>query len=121
MKNYFYSIAASIFSFNKRKNRISKISAAIISLIFSAIAVSCSYGIVYRKHTEPGMMGSAENKKSARACIRSYLYIVTTGNATMNEIRNKEGIAKISSVDHEFTEILSGLLLRRYCILVSGE
>jgi len=82
--------------------------------------MSCQ-GFIYRKHTEPGMMGSAENINDVRACVRSYFFIVTTGNATMDEVRKKGKITKIASIDHEFTEILLGLIFRRYCILVSGE
>ena len=92
----------------------------ITSIIILFAFVNCQ-GMIYRKHTEPGLLGDAKTDIKVRACIRSYFGLVTTGNASLEFIRVKNNISKIASIDHEYTEAIFRIVYRRYCVVVTGE
>lgn len=93
--------------------------------ILTALAVlslqGCMVGWIYRKHTEPRFIGQGKNEKVGRACMRSYLGLVTVGDASIRAAREAGQITKIASVDREYTAIIYYIVYRRYCVVVSGE
>lgn len=57
--------------------------------------------------------------KSGKACSRSILGWVTTGDASAGAAAEDGGITKIATVDNEYSSILG--LFASYCVVVTGE
>jgi len=92
-------------------------------LLFASVSftsASC-IGMIYRKHVSPVQLGDATKQKTGRACVRSYLGLVTTGDASLHAALKQSGITRIASVDREYTNIIYHIVYRRYCVIVSGE
>jgi hypothetical protein len=59
--------------------------------------------------------------KTAEGCSHSILYAVSFGDSSINSVKTAAGISKISSVDHEISAIVGGLLYHQHCTIVKGE
>jgi hypothetical protein len=57
--------------------------------------------------------------KSGEGCVTSILGIVTTGDASANEISRKAGINRVTHIDNKFENILG--LYAKYCVTVYGD
>ncbi|MEM7184466.1 MAG: TRL-like family protein [Spirochaetota bacterium] len=80
-------------------------------------------GILYSKVTFPGEFNhtnDVKNQKSGKSCSHAALGLVSWGNASAGSTAKKNGILKISTIDHESMNILFGIY-RRYCTFVYGE
>lgn len=84
------------------------------------IAAPACYGIVYRKHTSPGMLGNGTNELAARTCVRSYLGLVTIGDASVERAMARSDLVALHSSEREHTIVL-GFLYRRYCLILTGN
>ncbi|MBX7056618.1 MAG: TRL-like family protein [Leptospirales bacterium] len=77
------------------------------------------YGLVYRKHTDPARVGNAANLSVQRSCFRSYLGLVSTGDASLRPAIKNGNLIAMHSTEREYTLVL-GFLYRRYCVILTG-
>nr|WP_238325546.1 TRL-like family protein [Leptospira inadai] len=80
-------------------------------------------GLLYSKTSFPGTINpdvSVRRESRAQGCIHNFLTLFSVGNAGAGEIAFKNGIARISLIDHSSMQILT-LLYRNYCTIVIGE
>ncbi len=57
--------------------------------------------------------------KSGEGCITSILGIVTTGDASVNEITRKANINRVTHIDHKLENMIG--LYAKYCVVVYGD
>ncbi|MFL5354971.1 TRL-like family protein [Archangium sp.] len=57
--------------------------------------------------------------KNGESCVTSILGIITTGDASANEIARKANITRITHIDNKFENILG--LYAKYCVVVYGD
>lgn len=102
-----------------KKSSASKIAAAAAFAALLSSASGC-YGMVYRKHTSPGLLGNGTNELATRACVRSYLGLVTVGDATVERAIAQSDLIALHSSEREHTIVL-GFVYRRYCLILTGN
>ncbi|HMV78695.1 MAG TPA: TRL domain-containing protein [Leptospiraceae bacterium] len=91
----------------------------IIIFIILFIFTDCR-GIIYRQEKIPGKLGNAKAIKEASVCMFNYLFIVSSGDASIKAAKEKGSISKISSVEIEVTSYFY-YLVRKHCLILSGE
>lgn len=91
----------------------------IFILIILFIFVNCR-GMFYRQEKIPGKIGNAKALKEASVCMLNYLFIVSSGDASIKAAKDKGNISKISSVEIEVTAYFY-FLIRKHCLILSGE
>jgi hypothetical protein len=103
------------------------------SLIFAAplLLSGCAAGFAFSAHGTPlgalyaeaasneQVSDNAIGTKTGEACAKSILGLITLGDASVATAARAAGIAKISVIDHNVTNILG--VYATYCVVVHGE
>lgn len=93
----------------------------ILFLVFLVITTqNCRLGSLYREDNYPGKLGKAEGSVEGKACAFSYLYLISTGDASIEEAKRISNITKIRSVDIQVHSILTFVIVR-HCLILTGE
>ncbi|EPG74753.1 TRL-like family protein [Leptospira fainei serovar Hurstbridge str. BUT 6] len=99
----------------------------LLLLGFLLTTLSCASGpvsgILYSKTSFPGTINpdsSVRRELRAEGCVHNFLTLFSVGNAGAGEIAFKNGISRVSLIDHSSLQILT-LLYRNYCTIVIGE
>ncbi len=78
------------------------------------------FGWVYTDHTVPIAIGTAETgSKIGKACIRSFLGMISVGNGSIEEAMTNGGINEIFIINKENLSILGTYTSQ--CTVVRGE
>ena len=80
-------------------------------------------GIILYRDSLPGQvngMNTLATKKS-QSCSKSYLYLYSTGDSSIQSAASKENINKIAQVNYTITAYLGGFLYHEFCTILSGE
>ncbi len=78
------------------------------------------FGWVYTDHTVPIAIGTAETgSKIGKACIRSYLGMISVGNGSIEEAMTNGGINEIFIINKENLSILGTYTSQ--CTVVRGD
>ncbi|TGM80057.1 TRL-like family protein [Leptospira bouyouniensis] len=101
-----------------------KITSAMIRFIilFCSLILlqNCRLGSLYREDNYPGKLGKAEGTVEGKACAFSYLYLFSTGDASIEEAKRISKITKIRSIDIQVHSILTFVVIR-HCLIMTGE
>lgn len=91
-------------------------------VLFSLIllTLNCRLGALYREDNYPGKLGKADGMVQGKACAFSYLYLVSTGDASIEEAKRVSKITKIRSIDIQVHSILTFFVIR-HCLILTGE
>ncbi|XDD47468.1 TRL-like family protein [Leptospira sp. WS39.C2] len=81
---------------------------------------NCRLGALYREDNYPGKLGKADGSVEGKACAFSYLYLVSTGDASIEEAKRISKITKIRSIDIQVHSILTFVVIR-HCLILTGE
>ncbi|TGL04572.1 TRL-like family protein [Leptospira levettii] len=81
---------------------------------------NCRLGSLYREDNYPGKLGKAEGSVEGKACAFSYLYLISTGDASIEEAKRISNITKIRSIDIQVHSILTFVVVR-HCLILTGE
>ncbi|MBL0953431.1 MAG: TRL-like family protein [Leptospira sp.] len=81
---------------------------------------NCRLGSLYREDNYPGKLGKAEGSVEGKACAFSYLYLISTGDASIEEAKRISNITKIRSIDIQVHSILTFVIVR-HCLILTGE
>ncbi|EQA45241.1 TRL-like family protein [Leptospira broomii serovar Hurstbridge str. 5399] len=99
----------------------------LLLLVFFVTTISCASGpvsgLLYSKTSFPGTINpdaSVRRELRAQGCVHNFLTLFSVGNAGAGEIAFKNGIGRVSLIDHSSMQILT-LLYRNYCTIVIGE
>ena len=68
-----------------------------------------------------GPLGPADGKSTSKrgeACARTYLAIVSTGDASLETAKRSAGITTVTTLDHHSTNILG---FGKFCTVVYGQ
>jgi hypothetical protein len=90
-----------------------------LSLLVSGCASFYPAGFIYTEAKMGVQANGKKGPKTGKACIRSVLGIVATGDASVQAAMNDGNITRINTVDYEVKNILG--FTGEYCIVVSGE
>ncbi|PJZ69056.1 TRL-like family protein [Leptospira perolatii] len=80
-------------------------------------------GILFTNTVFPGTTNtdaSIGREKKASGCIRNILGLFSYGQSGAGAIAFKEGITRISYIDHSATQVLL-FVYRDYCTIVTGD
>lgn len=94
------------------------LSLVLFSLIL--LTLNCRLGALYREDNYPGKLGKADGTVQGKACAFSYLYLVSTGDASIEEAKRVSKITKIRSIDIQVHSILTFFVIR-HCLILTGE
>ncbi len=81
---------------------------------------NCRLGALYREDNYPGKLGKADGSVEGKACAFSYLYLVSSGDASIEEAKRISKITKIRSIDIQVHSILTFVVVR-HCLILTGE
>ncbi|MCW7504725.1 TRL-like family protein [Leptospira paudalimensis] len=81
---------------------------------------NCRLGSIYREDNYPGKLGKAEGSVEGKACAFSYLYLISTGDASIEEAKRISNITRIRSIDIQVHSILTFVIVR-HCLILTGE
>ena len=101
-----------------KKNSI--LSRILILAIILFLFQDCRLGALYREDNFPGKLGKADGSVEGKACAFSYLYLVSTGDASIEEAKRISKITKIRSIDIQVHSILTFVVVR-HCLIMTGE
>lgn len=95
-----------------------------ICLVCSIVIFSgCATYIPIGGYAVDGKMGTQDNggptPKMGKACMRSILGLVASGDASIQAAKANGNITKVSTIDYEVENILG--VVGNYCIVVRGE
>lgn len=78
-------------------------------------------GFAFHQNSTKGGIGQNANAtKKGRACSQSYLYLVASGNSSIEAAKRNVGIQKVNAVEYENFAIL-GFVYHQFCTVVMGE
>lgn len=81
--------------------------------------MSPAVGLLYADVKGPVTATSSAGSKQGKACARSILGIVATGDASIEAAKRAGGIREVTSVDHHTTNILG--IIGDFCTVVTGQ
>ena len=96
---------------------------AFLILGFYSCATGPTHGLLFTNNDFPGEFNpnnDVKATKSAEDCQRSFLGLITFGNAGAGIIAKENKIERIATIDHSTVSILTGIY-RSYCTKVAGE
>ena len=97
---------------------------AVALVLFGFVAMGCNTvyspaaGMIWTDVKGPVDAGDRVGAKEGRACAKSLLGIVATGDASIKAAAAAGGITKIDSVDHHSTWMV---VMGEYCTIVRGS
>lgn len=97
-----------------------KIYLSLLLFVLIMLTLNCRLGALYREDNYPGKLGKADGPVQGKACAFSYLYLVSTGDASIEEAKRVSKITKIRSIDIQVHSILTFFVIR-HCLILTGE
>lgn len=79
----------------------------LLLLVSALLTINCRLGSLYREDNYPGKLGKAEGNVQGKACAFSYLFLVSTGDASIEEAKRVSKITKIRSIDIQVHSIFN--------------
>lgn len=99
-------------------------SALVLVAAFAAAGAGCAgvaspvTGVLYTDVRGPIQAGQRVGAKEGRACARSWLGLIATGDASIKSAAEAGGISRIESVDHHSSwRLVTG----SFCTIVRGS
>ncbi len=98
-----------------------KIAVVLGLVLLTGCASYIPYGSLYTE----GKMGVQDNgsstvpNKEGKACMNSFLSLIATGNASIEEAKRAGNITKVATVDYTVTNVLG--IYGEYCTVVKGD
>lgn len=81
--------------------------------------MSPATGVIFADVKGPIAATSGTGTKQGKACARSILGMVATGDASIAAAKRAGGIREVASVDHHTTNILG--IIGDFCTIVTGQ
>lgn len=79
-------------------------------------------GIFYYNDVVGGSLDpDVKSTKVSTGCSSAYLLLISLGDSSIGTIKESASISKISSVKHNISAILGGLIWHQHCTIITGE
>lgn len=92
-------------------------------LLVLVFLTGCASFVPMGMYYTEGKMGLQDNggaaTKTGRACMKSVLGMVSTGDASVAAAKVNGGITKVATIDYEVENILG--VIGEYCLVVTGS
>lgn len=89
------------------------------NVVFLNRPVSGGVGLFTETQSNEAVTQNPLGNKTGKACAKSILGIINTGDASVATAAREAGITRISTVDNTFQSIVG--IVATYCVVVSGS
>ncbi|TGK82248.1 TRL-like family protein [Leptospira noumeaensis] len=89
---------------------------------YSTPSVFSKGGFFFHKTYVPGPLGiNAEAHYEGKSCSHTFLYLVSSGDSSIEAAKRNGNIKKIAYLDYEQIGIAMGVLYHRVCTIIKGS
>ena len=89
------------------------------ALALTGCATYYPAGAFFTQGTMGVQADSGKGNKTGRACMKSYLGMIATGDASIDAAKRAGNISKVSTINYEVNNVLG--IVGEYCLVVTGD